>query len=239
MAIKTILETNVVNNDVHGKGFKVLNATDFNGNKVQFSLYRDSLENYHKMLYISRRNPAKDKALLKVLEVLDFKEEEKAVLKKADIHNNLVLLCTKKSKVKTDFGKELLNELKEEKEKLLLADTKVSASAREAGLKDIRDRRNTVLYATEGVWEPVKLAKVSEASFREAFEIVLGRTILSLELKIDFGETRVGKRLNNKWRKLQEKATLANVASDTFEKYHEKNDADGLRKAIEASKKKK
>lgn len=236
MTIRNILMEKANANEIDGIGFKTLTSADFNGDKVQFSLYRDTLDEYHKMLYISTRTTAKDKALLKVLETLDFTEEEAKAVKEDNLHQFLIQVCTKKSKVKTDFGKELLAELKEEKESLL-ADTKISESAREAGLKDLKERRNAVLYNTNGVWEPVKLAKVSETSFREAFELVLARTMLGLETNSEYGETRLEKRLNNKWRKLKDKATLAGIDSDTFEKYHGKRDADGLRALIKGEKK--
>lgn len=225
----------------NGYKFKTLTWKDnFSDDKKQFTEYREAADLYMKALYNSSKTPVKDKTLRDVLCSLSATKEQIDKIIKGNLHNTLIKNTLKNRQAMTEEGAKerakILAKREEIEEKGVKTDletgkvTVLSAEAKEGELLKLKKQLED-LYSSQ-VFEKAELCQVALGTFIKSLEMLIGNFLSDNDIVQEY-LTLPEKQLNQKWTKLNKKSIAAGIDAETFAKYHEKKDSDGLKKLID------
>lgn len=224
----------------HGYKFKTLTGKDnFSDDKKQFTEYREAADLYMRALYNSSKTPVKDRTLRDVLCALSATKEQIEKVIKGNLHATLIKNTLKNRQAMTEEGAKerarILAKREEIEEKGILTNpetgklTVLSPEAKENELNKIKKELEN-LYAAQ-VFEKAELCQVALGTFIKSFEMLIGNFLADNDIVQEY-LTLPEKQLNQKWTKLNKRSIAAGIDTETFAKYHEKKDSDGLKALI-------
>ena len=216
--------------------FESLNSKAFEDDKQEFTAYKNAVDNYHKLLTISKGGKTLDNALRDCLRSLCLNptEIEKAV--KANLHRQLSVSAYKFSQKMTADARDELKGLQTrlESAKLGFIDGE-KVSEDKSKEEEKRLEGSIASLKASNVYEIASLKQVSSNVFRKQFELFIGG-FLEGESVFDAFVTIEERAESKKWTRYAKQCVKFGVSEEVYKELLEKGDADGMKKVIKVAK---
>jgi len=220
-----------------GYKFKPLTLSIFD--KDEKNGYVDAVDNYHKIMYLTKSTKAKDTALIKVLQFLSVDNKTIHEIRLANLHDLIVQNVARFVQRMKDDAREV----KKAKEEVIDGLKSVIAvynntgempsgwtKSLDATRQDLeKAEKDLKAFLETDIYEPAKISQVTAITFRKYMEFTLGGFCNRIDI-VDNYITTEEKRLNNRWNNEIKKAVKAGISSEVINGYIKNNDFDGLSK---------